>query len=71
MAASHSNNNSLQWMVDAGVEQSDVNWLNTIGTSSLKNHPVAASRVKEIQDRAYAGLLATIVTPTTNYAGMQ
>ncbi len=71
MAALNSNTNSLQWMVDAGVEQTDVVWLKTIGTSSLKNHPVAAQRVKEIQDRAFAGLLATIVTPSNNYAVMQ
>lgn len=54
---------SLKWMIDAGVDQADVKWLAEIACPPEQLHPVAAQRVKEIQDRAYAGLLESYVTP--------
>lgn len=52
---------SLAWMVDVGVSKMDVQWLASIaGNTVQRNHPVTAKRVKEIQDKAYQGLLSTM-----------
>jgi hypothetical protein len=53
------NPNSIDWMIDVGVPGTEIMWLKSMIGSPKLNHPVAARRVKNIQQLAYAGLLAT------------
>lgn len=52
--------NRFQWMVSVGVNQNDVNWLGHVGRVENITNPSAMMRVKEIQQKTYEGLLATM-----------
>lgn len=57
--------NSYDWMLDVGVPGTEVLWLKSMIGSPKLSHPVAARRVRNIQQMAYVGLLAakTVSSP--------
>jgi hypothetical protein len=58
--------NSIDWMIDAGVSATEVMWLKSMEGSDKLSHPVAARRVKEIQEKAFKGLCSS--TDKTKFA---
>jgi hypothetical protein len=58
---SQSNLGSFQYMVDVGVPQEDVAWLQHIANTPGVHFATAAARIRRIQDQAFRGLLAASV----------
>ena len=58
---SQSNLGSFQYMVDVGVPQEDVAWLQRIANTPGVHFTAAAARIRRIQDQAFHGLLAASV----------
>jgi hypothetical protein len=56
-----SNLGSFQYMVDVGVPQEDVAWLQRIANTPGARFTMAAARIRRIQDQAFQGLLAASV----------
>ena len=56
-----SNLGSFQYMVDVGVPQEDVAWLQRIANTPGAHFMAAAARIRRIQDQAFHGLLAASV----------
>lgn len=51
---------NLDWMLQVGVPGVEVLWLKNMAGDARLSHPVAIRRVKQIQEMAYAGLVASM-----------
>lgn len=49
---------ALQYMVDVGVPQEDVAWLQRIANTPSARFADAAARIRRIEEQAYQGLLS-------------
>jgi hypothetical protein len=52
---------SFQYMVDVGVPQEDVAWLQRIANTPGIHFTTAAARIRRIHDQAFQGLLKTSI----------
>lgn len=51
--------NQLQWMLNVGVNQTDVRWLESMGGSIELHMPGNRERIERIYTDAYARILAS------------
>jgi hypothetical protein len=61
----------LQYMHDVGVSEADVKWLESEMIAGRKVSAKNSPRGMRIEEQAYAGLLATIRTPSINAVSAQ
>jgi hypothetical protein len=67
MATAENTVSQFQWMSDVGLSDAEVKWLENVNRFGMRNNPTAVTLVKELQEKAWVGLRATL-TPFASHA---